>query len=88
MSAARVWNVTITFVEDEDKTRADAVLEAGQLELRGWGRARRNPLDPDLPAVGEEVAAARALSDLAHHLLEQAAQLIEGWEGHAVRLER
>jgi Rv2632c-like len=87
MSGARVWNVTIAFTEDDEKTRADAVLEAGQLELRGWGRARRNPVDPDVPAVGEEVAAARALSELAHHLLDQAAHTIETWERRPVHLD-
>jgi hypothetical protein len=87
MTDAASWNVTIAFREDDDKTRADAVLTGAAEELRGWGRARRNPADPALPAVGEEVAAARALTDLAHHLLEQAAHRIESWEGHAVRLE-
>lgn len=80
-----VWTVEISFAEDGDKTRADAVLVGGD-QIQGWGRARRNPVDPDLPAVGEEIAAARALSDLAHHLLEQAAHRIEAWEGHRVEL--
>jgi hypothetical protein len=81
-----VWTVEITFNEDEDKTRADAVLIGSGDELQGWGRARRNPIDPDLPAVGEEIAAARALTDLAHHLLEQAGHRIESWEGRRVEL--
>jgi Domain of unknown function (DUF1876) len=76
------WTVEIIFSEDEDKTRADATLNGSSDCLQGWGRARRNPLDPEMPAVGEEIAAARALSDLAHHLLEQAAHRIESWEGH------
>jgi hypothetical protein len=88
MSAERVWTVTIAFTEDDDKTRADALMQGGPMELRGWGRARRNPEDPDVPAVGEEVAASRALVDLAHHLLEQAAHAIESWEGHPVQLDR
>jgi hypothetical protein len=81
-----VWTVEITFNEEGDKTRADAVLVGSGDELQGWGRARRNPVDPDMPAVGEEIAAARALSDLAHHLLEQAGHRIESWEGHRVVL--
>ena len=83
---ATTWIVTITFSESDDKTRADAILEGAPDDLRGWGRARRSPGDPDLPAVGEEVAAARALSDLAHHLLEGAAHRIESWEGRPVHL--
>jgi Domain of unknown function (DUF1876) len=85
---AVTWSVEIVFSEDEDKTRADAHLTGGTEPLQGWGRARRNPEDPDVPAVGEEVAAARALSDLANHLLEQAAHRIESWEGHPVHLAR
>jgi Domain of unknown function (DUF1876) len=82
------WNVTIAFTESDGKTRADAILSGAPDELRGCGRARRNPVDPDLPAIGEEVAAARALSDLAHHLLEQAAHRIESWEGGTIELRR
>jgi len=82
------WTVEIVFSEDEDKTRADAVLTGSPDSLQGWGRARRNPIDPDVPAVGEEIAAARALSDLAHHLLDQAAHRIESWEGREVDLPR
>ena len=82
------WTVEIAFTEDEGKTRADAILDCGAEQLQGWGRARRNPDDPDVPAVGLEVAAARALSDLAHHLLDEAARRIESWEGQPVRLTR
>jgi hypothetical protein len=88
MTEPLTWNITVVFTESEGKTRADAVLAGAPDEVRGWGRARRNPIDPDRPAVGEEVAAARALSDLAHHLLERAAQRIEEWEGHHVDLHR
>ena len=82
------WTIEITFSEDDDKTRADAVLTGSSDDVQGWGRARRNPVDPEVPAVGEEIAAARALTDLAHHLLEQAAHRIESWEGHPVRLSQ
>jgi len=86
MSEQRVWTVNVVFTEDDTTTRADAVLEGAPLDLRGWGRARRNPADPDVPAVGEEIAAARALHDLAHHLIEQAAHTIESWEGAPVEV--
>jgi hypothetical protein len=81
------WSVEILFREDDNKTRADATIYGAERELSGWGRARRSPDDPDVPAVGEEVAAARALIDLAHHLLDEAAHHIESWEGHRVHLE-
>jgi hypothetical protein len=85
---AVTWTVEIAFDEEEGKTRADAVLTGGSERLQGWGRARRSPADPEVPTVGEEIAAARALADLAHHLLELAAHRIESWEGHTVHLSR
>lgn len=83
---APTWTVEIVFREDDGKTRADATVHGGERELSGWGRARRSPDDPDVPAVGEEIAAARALIDLAHHLLDEAAHHIESWEGHSIHL--
>lgn len=72
------WTVAINFDEDPDQTTATAVLRtpAGQ-ELRGLGHARRNPHDRPMPRIGEEVAGARAMSNLAHELLEYAAREIE-----------
>ena len=86
MSKPEAWTVTITFTEDDDKTCADAALQGAPDALHGWGRSRRNPMDPDRPAIGERVAAARALSDLAHHLLDRAAMEIEDWEGRQVTI--
>jgi hypothetical protein len=87
MNAANTWTVSITFSEHDDRTRADADLEGAPVRLSGFGTSRRNPVDPNLPAVGEEIAAARALGDLAHHLLERAAHEIESWEGRPVNLQ-
>jgi hypothetical protein len=76
--ARTTWQVEIEFLEDQDSTQAMALLRtpSGQ-ELRGRGQARRNPADQPAPVIGEEVAGARALSDLAHELLEYAAAEIE-----------
>ena len=86
MSEKRLWTVEILFTEDDSSTRADARLKAGDRALTGWGRSRRNPLDPDVVLIGEELAAARALSDLAHQLVHEAAGAIERFEGHPVHL--
>jgi hypothetical protein len=86
MSEQRVWTIEIVFTEDEDLTRADACLLASGRTYTGWGRARRNPADPDVPAIGEELSAARALADLSHSLLHEAADAIERFEGHPVTL--
>ncbi len=82
----RVWTAEVAFSEDEERTRADARMRAAQRDWHGWGRARRNPTDPDVPLVGEELAAARALVDLAHQLLDAAAQRVEVYERRPVHL--
>ena len=66
------WHVQIDFAEEEDRTRADAILMLGGRRFHGWGRAKRSPDDPDVPVIGEELAAARALSELSHQLLDAA----------------
>ncbi len=74
----KTWNVQILLGEDEDVCHADAVLEVqGKTEIRGRGTSRRNPEDPSVPMIGEELATARALSDLAHQLLHMCARDIE-----------
>lgn len=80
------WPLQVVFTENDDATRADVVFDVGRHHYHGWGRARRNPNDPDIPRIGEEVAAARALTHLAHQLLATAAEEIEGFEGHSVSL--
>src|SRR3954471_2116978 len=79
-------HVEVAFTEEDARTRADAVLELGGKRFHGQGQARRAPGDPDLPVVGEELATARALSDLSHQLIHAAAERIEDFEGHPVNL--
>ena len=88
MGENKVWTVEVLIDEDDEKTNAHAVLAVGGERYSGWGRARRNPVDPDVPKIGEELATARALSDLSHTLLDAAAGAIEQFEGHAVRSGR
>ena len=80
------WPLEITFVEDERTTRADVVLDVAGRHHHGWGRAKRDPGDADVPVIGEEVAAARALIRLAHQLLGAAESDIEEIEQRAVRI--
>lgn len=67
----RTWHVDITIFEEDDHTNAVATLktDAGT-ELRHSGRARRNPEDMDVPEIGDELAACRALAGLSHDLLD------------------
>lgn len=86
MSEARVWTIDIAFTESEDHTRADALLDVGAERYHGWGRARRNPRDPDRPKIGEEIAAARALENLVVQLRGAAEHDIEDFEGHTIHI--
>ena len=67
----RTWQMHIDLFEEETSTRAEAVLrtDAGT-ELRHVGLARRHPGDRDVPEIGDELAACRALSGLVHELLD------------------
>jgi hypothetical protein len=81
------WQVDIAFTEDDDHTRADAILALASQRYHGFGQAKRAPRDPQVPIIGQDLAAARALSDLSHQLVHAAAERIEAFEGHPVRLE-
>jgi uncharacterized protein DUF1876 len=74
----RTWQLELFIFEDDSQTRAEAVLrtDAGT-ELRQVGTARRNPSDRNVPEIGDELAASRALAGLAHDLLEAAAADVE-----------
>jgi hypothetical protein len=74
----KTWNVQVTLDEQGDDTHADATLSLdNKMEIRGHGMSRRNPVDESEPTIGDELATARALSDLAHQLLATAATEIE-----------
>ena len=72
--------IEISFEEDGSHTVAHASMALRGITFGGWGRASRNPTDASVPMIGEELAAARALSDLAHTLVEAAAETISAWE--------
>jgi hypothetical protein len=73
------WTVDIALSERDGRTHAEARLHTRDAtHLTGTGTARLRPSDPDVPEIGEEIAAARALLDLAEHLLHAAADDIEG----------
>jgi hypothetical protein len=81
-----MWRVDIAFTEEGDRTRADAILELASQRFHGFGQAKRAPDDPSVPVIGQDLAAARALSDVSHQLLQAAAQRIEEFEGHPVKV--
>jgi Domain of unknown function (DUF1876)/Domain of unknown function (DUF1918) len=79
--------MSIAISENDDDTYARVTVQLRDFELTGFGRATRHPRDPRIPAVGDELAAARAMSDLAHQLLDLASYQIEKAEGHPVLVE-
>ncbi|MCL2534607.1 MAG: DUF1876 domain-containing protein [Nocardiaceae bacterium] len=72
------WSVDITIDEHESRTRSTARLHTKETTLVGVGLARRNPVDRNVPGIGDELATARALADLAHQLIEATVGDIEG----------
>lgn len=64
------WSVGVSVDEHDDHTRATAWMVGDVRNLTGVGVARRNPSDHDVPEIGDELAVARALADLAAQLLK------------------
>jgi Rv2632c-like len=78
MSMRDHWSVELTIKEQDRLTVADARLTMDEgVYVFGHGSARRKPGDPEVTEIGEQIAAARALSDLAHMLLSAAAGGLE-----------
>jgi Domain of unknown function (DUF1876) len=91
MNSSKQWRVEISIDEhtDQRRTRAEARLHhPDQTGLIGEGLARRSPWDAEVPEIGDELAVSRALSDLAHKLLEAAAADIEQSTHHTAHLTR
>jgi hypothetical protein len=81
------WRVDLYLFEQDAATMAHAVLHTdAPTALDSRGEAHRNPGDADVPEIGDEVAAARALRRLADRLLGVASGDIEAVEGHEVHL--
>jgi hypothetical protein len=84
----KTWHVRIDIEEYEGSTHAVARLDTGAgTDLNGRGTALLNPRDSDVPEIGDELAAARALSQLAHVLLDTAAGDLSDVLHRRVRLE-
>ncbi len=66
----KAWRLDAAVDEHEKRTRAKVRLSWRGNELVGVGLARLDPADEPVAAIGDELALARALSDLAHQLFE------------------
>ncbi|WP_333762046.1 DUF1876 domain-containing protein [Streptomyces sp. IBSBF 2390] len=76
------WHVELEFMEDDQHTRAAAMVRLPDgTEVRAHGRASRHDIDSNQPRVGEEIAGARALNELAMQLLSKAHEEIDAVSG-------
>ncbi|MGW0119667.1 DUF1876 domain-containing protein [Streptomyces sp. NPDC003327] len=71
------WKVGLDLVEERGRTKAEARLDTGTSTLTGHGSARCNPADVDVPAIGDDLAASRAMKDLAGKLMREANREME-----------
>ncbi|MFI6430994.1 DUF1876 domain-containing protein [Rhodococcus oryzae] len=84
----KTWMIDVTIDERDRRTRAKASLTIGPSRLVGVGFARRDPADPEVPVIGDELATARALRDLADQLVATTSRDIENATHQPVRLAR
>ena len=79
--------MSLSVAETDGQTRAEArLVMSGGDQLAGHGQARRNPAGREVTRIGAQIAAARALSDLAGQLLHAAATAIEDVTREQARL--
>lgn len=71
------FTIDIRIDEDDTNTLVFAEMDMRGDHFEAIGRARRNSQDRPMPVVGEELAAARALGDLALQVMESAQVKIE-----------
>jgi hypothetical protein len=89
MFTMKRWTIEMFIDEHDGHTYAEARLHSdADKPLVGVGRAALNPADRDIPEIGDELAAARALTDLGHRLLLAAAADIGAVTAEEVQLSR
>ena len=81
MAHVAEWKANVYLVEEDDVTKARVTLDTKISQLAGHGTARMSPHDLQVPGIGDELAAGRALEDLGHQLVRTAAEDVEGLDG-------
>ena len=82
MEEERDVTLGIHLSEDDTTTVATAVLNLRGDHFEASGRAKRNPVDPARPLIGEELAIARALRALETQITDAAEDKIERFLVH------
>ena len=62
-------HIDIDVTESSDECQATATLMTSRGIVQASGRARRNPVDPAIPMIGEELAIGRAVRSLGEQLI-------------------
>ena len=84
----KTWHVDLFIYEDDDSTSVRAVLHGDSPKHKeAHGRAIRTARDLAVPEVGDEVAAAAALYNLADVLRQTAAEDISDIERGSIGLD-
>ncbi|MFJ5806599.1 dsRBD fold-containing protein [Streptomyces sp. NPDC093093] len=65
MSHTAEWKARLYLFEEDQTTKARLELDTGTNKLTGHGTARCAPQDKDVAEIGDELAVARAMEDLA-----------------------
>ena len=86
MGTAKAFRVDVDVIEEGNTTDATARMVIDGEEIVASGMARRNPDDPAMPEIGDELAVARALLLLARELGHKVDEGIEAYEGHKVHV--
>lgn len=68
MTHTAEWKVRLYLFEEDQTTKARLELDTGTNKLIGHGTARCAPRDKDVPEIGDELATARAMENLAQQL--------------------
>ena len=74
--------LSIHLIEDDVETVAVAELDLREDHFEARGRARRNPVDPARPVIGEELAIARALAELEARINDSVQEKIDRFLVH------
>ena len=89
MSATKQWSITVDIDEQEESTLAQVSLRTPTgHDVTAVGEAQRNPHDPSVPEIGDELAVSRALRNLAERLLHTTEKDISGATGEQAHLHR
>jgi len=87
MQHVKEWPIKLYLFEEDGQTQARVELKADAGTLESVAEARCAPADFDVPEIGDEVAAGRALIALGTKLLRGSEIDIEDVEAHRVHVD-